>query len=344
MMTPLLRGARAALFIALCLSSLGAESISQIANIVGVRGNQLIGYGLVIGLKGTGDKGGSRFTMQSVSNMLASVNIKVAPDAIKSKNVAAVMLTATLPPFAKQGDRINVNISSIGDAKDLSGGTLILTPLSAVDGNIYALAQGNIPVLNGARLSLNIPNAATVEKEVPYNLYSQSQATLSLKVANFANALKVQKTINAIFASKIALAVDSKTIKLKKPDNLTMVEFLAQIQGINIDYSVKDRIIVDGKSGTIISGVNIKISPVIVTQGPITLQISNGRPKGSGKDKQIGNAVLSINNNTLSAKGGIDVATLVQALNKLGAVPTSIISILQALKEAGALNADIETL
>lgn len=322
-----------------------AQKIGDIANIVGVRSNQLIGYGLVIGLNGTGDKGGAKFTMQSISNMLSNMNIKVAPDAIKSKNVAAVMITATLPAFAKQGDKININISSIGDAKDLSGGTLVLTPLSAVDGNIYALAQGMVPASHGiAVVSLGVVNGATVEREVPYNLYSQNSATLSLKNGDFSNAIKIQNAINSAFKENIATATSPKTINLAKSQNMSMIEFLAKINDLDVDYEIREKIIVDSKSGTIISGLNIPINPVVVTSGLLTLEITKAKSSDLAA-KDIGNAKLSINNGTLSSEGKeINVSTLVQALNRLGALPNSIIAILQALKVAGALDAEIQVL
>ena len=258
------------------LTPIKAEKISEIANVVGVRNNQLIGYGLVIGLNGTGDKTSSRFTMQSIANMLESVNVKVDAESIKSKNVAAVLVTADLPPFARQGDRLDVKISSIGDAKSLESGILVMTPLSAVDGNIYAIAQGGVTTGTSSNaLSAVVAQGAVVEREVPYNLFSQDSITLSLKSSNFQNAVKIQESLNKIFGEQTALAIDSRTIKVRKPQDITPVEFVALIQEVQIDYSQANKIIIDEKSGTIVAGIDIPVRPVVVTSGNITLKITN---------------------------------------------------------------------
>ncbi|BDA07799.1 flagellar P-ring protein [Helicobacter pylori] len=263
------------LIFVLAFHKLLAEKIGDIASVVGVRDNQLIGYGLVIGLNGTGDKSGSKFTMQSISNMLESVNVKISADDIKSKNVAAVMITASLPPFARQGDKIDIQISSIGDAKSIQGGTLVMTPLNAVDGNIYALAQGAITSGNSSNLlSAHIINGATIEREVSYDLFHKNAMVLSLKNPNFKNAIQVQNTLNKVFGNKVAIALDPKTIQITRPERFSMVEFLALVQEIPINYSAKNKIIVDEKSGTIVSGVDIIVHPVVVTSQDITLKIT----------------------------------------------------------------------
>ena len=205
-----------------------AAKVSDLVNIVGVRDNQLIGYGLVVGLNGSGDKTTSTFTMQSISNMLESVNVKIDPNDIQSKNVAAVMVTAKLPPFARQGDTIDILVSSIGDAKSLEGGTLLLTPLSGLDGRIYAVAHGAVG--RGGKnerggsanhaLAATMPNGGIVEREVVYDLYSKVNATLSLKEANFQNAMRIQTRINETFGANpenkpVAMAIDPRTIKLQ---------------------------------------------------------------------------------------------------------------------------------
>ena len=207
---------------ALLAQAVHAEKIGDIASIVGVRSNQLIGYGLVIGLNGTGDKTSSKFTMQSIANMLEGVNVKVSPESIKSKNVAAVVVTADLPPFARQGDKLDIKISSIGDAKSLESGILVMTPLTAVDGNIYAIAQGAVTTGSSANLlNATIAQGAVVEREVAYNLSQQQDLTLSLKSANFQNAIKIQHVLNETFGQESAVAIDSRTIKLRLPENLT---------------------------------------------------------------------------------------------------------------------------
>ncbi|WRC40545.1 flagellar basal body P-ring protein FlgI [Helicobacter pylori] len=335
------------LIFVLAFHKLLAEKIGDIASVVGVRDNQLIGYGLVIGLNGTGDKSGSKFTMQSISNMLESVNVKISADDIKSKNVAAVMITASLPPFARQGDKIDIQISSIGDAKSIQGGTLVMTPLNAVDGNIYALAQGAIVSGNSNNLlSANIINGATIEREVSYDLFHKNAMTLSLKNPNFKNAIQVQNTLNKVFGNKVAIALDPKTIQITRPERLSMVEFLALVQEIPINYSTKNKIIVDEKSGTIVSGVDIIVHPIVVTSQDITLKITK-EPLNDSKNTQDldNNMSLDTAHNTLSSNGkSITIAGVVKALQKIGVSAKGMVSILQALKKSGAISAEMEIL
>ncbi|WQV37427.1 flagellar basal body P-ring protein FlgI [Helicobacter pylori] len=335
------------LIFVLAFHELLAEKIGDIASVVGVRDNQLIGYGLVIGLNGTGDKSGSKFTMQSISNMLESVNVKISADDIKSKNVAAVMITASLPPFARQGDKIDIHISSIGDAKSIQGGTLVMTPLNAVDGNIYALAQGAIISGNSSNLlSANIINGATIEREVSYDLFHKNVMTLSLKNPNFKNAIQVQNTLNKVFGNKVAIALDPKTIQITRPERLSMVEFLALVQEIPINYSAKNKIIVDEKSGTIVSGVDIIVHPIVVTSQDITLKITK-EPLNDFKNTQDldNNMSLDTAHNTLSSNGkSITIAGVVKALQKIGVSAKGMVSILQALKKSGAISAEMEIL
>ncbi|GAB0053959.1 flagellar basal body P-ring protein FlgI [Helicobacter pylori] len=331
----------------LAFHKLLAEKIGDIASVVGVRDNQLIGYGLVIGLNGTGDKSGSKFTMQSISNMLESVNVKISADDIKSKNVAAVMITASLPPFARQGDKIDVQISSIGDAKSIQGGTLVMTPLNAVDGNIYALAQGAITSGNSNNLlSATIINGATIEREVSYDLFHKNAMVLSLKNPNFKNAIQVQNTLNKVFGNKVALALDPKTIQITRPERFSMVEFLALVQEIPINYSAKNKIIVDEKSGTIVSGVDIIVHPIVVTSQDITLKITK-EPLNDSKNTQDldNNMSLDTAHSTLSSNGkNITIAGVVKALQKIGVSAKGMVSILQALKKSGAISAEMEIL
>ncbi|WRC15359.1 flagellar basal body P-ring protein FlgI [Helicobacter pylori] len=335
------------LIFVLAFHKLLAEKIGDIASVVGVRDNQLIGYGLVIGLNGTGDKSGSKFTMQSISNMLESVNVKISADDIKSKNVAAVMITASLPPFARQGDKIDIHISSIGDAKSIQGGTLVMTPLNAVDGNIYALAQGAIVSGNSNNLlSANIINGATIEREVSYDLFHKNAMTLSLKSPNFKNAIQVQNTLNKVFGNKVAIALDPKTIQITRPERFSMVEFLALVQEIPINYSAKNKIIVDEKSGTIVSGVDIIVHPIVVTSQDITLKITK-EPLNDSKNTQDldNNMFLDTAHNTLSSNGkSITIAGVVKALQKIGVSAKGMVSILQALKKSGAISAEMEIL
>lgn len=329
------------------ISALYGQKISQITQVVGIRDNSLVGYGLVIGLNGTGDKSGSKFTMQSIANMLESVNVKLSANDIKSKNVAAVMVTASLPPFARQGDKLDILVSSIGDAKSISGGTLVMTPLTGVDGNIYALAQGNITMgESGSVLSGRIVGGASVEREINYNLYNQENATLSLKSSDLQNAIKIQQTLNSVFSDAIAVAVDARTIKLKKPENLSMVEFLALVEEVEIDYSRKEKIIIDEKTGTIVAGVGISIDPVVVTHGDITIKISDEILEDPEATKLDNDVVMSKSQGTIASVNGTKptVSSVVKALQKMGATPKNIISILENIKKSGALRADIEVM
>ncbi|WP_299328336.1 flagellar basal body P-ring protein FlgI [uncultured Helicobacter sp.] len=332
---------------ALLAQAVHAEKIGDIASIVGVRSNQLIGYGLVIGLNGTGDKTSSKFTMQSIANMLEGVNVKVSPDSIKSKNVAAVVVTADLPPFARQGDKLDIKISSIGDAKSLESGILVMTPLTAVDGNIYAIAQGAVTTGSSSNLlSANIAQGAVVEREVAYNLSQQQDLTLSLKSANFQNAIKIQHVLNETFGQESAVAIDSRTIKLRLPENLTPVEFVALVQEVQFDYSTSSKIIIDEKSGTIVAGVDVPVRPVVVTSGDITLKITN-EPLLDEKNAQKLDASTSFDPNTTTisaSEPNTTISNVVKALQKMGASPKNMISILEAMRQSGAISTPIEIL
>lgn len=337
----------------LSISVVYAAKISDVANIVGVRDNHLIGYSLVVGLQKTGDGTTSKFTLQSIANMLKAMNIDMNSIDIKSKNVAAVVVTAELAPFARQGDKINITVSSIGDAKSLEGGTLLMTPLKGVDGKIYALAQGAISIggRNGQGGDDSHPtagliyNGGLVEREISIDLYNQEFVTLSLKDANFQNSVTIQKTLNELYSTQVAVAMDSRTIKLKKPQNKSMVEFLAEVQEIDMDYNVKDRIVINERTGTIISGVGIEIRPIVMTHGDITIKITEqdelSRPAGSMSVDE--NMVIGLNENELYTKtGSTTVANLVRSLQKLGATPKDIISILEAIKSAGSISAELK--
>ncbi|MDD3324274.1 MAG: flagellar basal body P-ring protein FlgI [Sulfurospirillaceae bacterium] len=338
----------------LCFSSLYAEKIGDIANVIGVRENQLIGYGLVVGLSGTGDGSSSEFTLRSLSNLLQTVNVKISPDDIKSKNIAAVIVTTKLPPFARQGDKLDATVSSIGDAKSIQGGTLLLTPMKGVDGKIYALSQGSISIggMNGkGGGQLNHATAGTifggslVEREIFNDLSGQKGANLSLKNSNFNAALAVQDEINIAFGGDVAVAIDPRTIKLNRPEELSMVEFLAKTLNINVDYEKEEKIVIDERTGTVVSGINIKIDPVVITHGDLTIKIEEQK-EFSKDDKSVdigGNVKIAANENQLKIKEQyITVANVARALHKMGAKPKDIISILENIKRAGAINAKLE--
>ncbi|MDQ7042157.1 MAG: flagellar basal body P-ring protein FlgI [Sulfurimonas sp.] len=340
------------LLLLLFISALNATKINDVSNIVGVRENQIIGYSLVVGLKKTGDGVTSRFTLQSISNMLRAMNVNIAPRDIISKNVAAVVVTATMKPFARQGDKLDITVSSIGDAKSLEGGILLMTPLKGVDGKIYALGQGSISIggRNTRGGAVTHPTAGVVfdggiiEREININLFNKEYATLSLKEADFKNAISVQKAINGFYNTQVAVATDSRSVKLKCPKNRSMIEFLAEVQDINMNYQAKNRIIINERTGTIVAGVNIELKPIILTHGDITIKIVEQKsilsPDGS---IQIDNdLVIGLNENEVYTKEGTTtVANLVRSLQKMGASPKDIISILEAMKSAGSIVADL---
>jgi flagellar P-ring protein precursor FlgI len=304
--------------------NLFAQKIGDISSIIGVRDNQLMGYGLVVGLKGTGDSSAA-FTNQTLSNLLKNVNVKLNPKDIKSKNVAAVVVTATLPPFARQGDKLDITVSSIGDAKSLEGGTLLLTPLKAVNGQIYALAQGHLTI-GGFNTGQNrgvqahftttgkLYAGAIVEREVIYDIYNSKKAILSLKRSDFNEAVNIQNLINKTFKTKLATALDPRSIQLNKPKNMSMPEFLAKVQ--NIDYYTKQRniVVVDERTGTIVAGSDIKIDPIVITQGDMIIKITNRS----------------------------NMNDLAEIFQKYHAKPKDVIAILETLKSSGALKADLK--
>lgn len=340
----------------LFLSSLYATKITDVSNIVGVRENQIIGYSLVVGLKKTGDGTTSKFTLQSIANMLKAMNIDMNPVDIKSKNVAAVVVTAKLKPFARQGDKFDVTVSSIGDAKSLEGGTLLMTPLKGVDGKIYALAQGALSIggmnQRGAGAESHpttgiVFNGGLVEREINIDLFHQEYATLSLKEAGFSNAVAVQNAVNQHFNTQVAVAIDSRSVKLKRPQNRSMIEFLAEVQNVEMEYKPKDKIVINERTGTIVAGVDIELKPIMLTHGDITIKIVEeneiNAPEGSMPVDQ--NMVIGMNDNQLYTKAGTTtVANLVRSLQKLGATPKDIIAILEAMKSVGSISAELEVI
>ncbi len=340
----------------LIYTTIYATKIDDVANIVGVRDNQIIGYSLVVGLNKTGDGTTSKFTLQSIANMLKAMNIDMNPVDIKSKNVAAVVVTANLGPFSRQGDKFDITVSSIGDAKSLEGGTLLMTPLKGVDGKIYALAQGPISIggkNDKAAGSESHPTTGLVyeggfvEREIAIDLFNQEYVTLSLKESNFNNSVSIQKSVNAFYNTQIAVAMDSRTVKLKKPENKSMIEFLAEIQDIDMDYQTKNKIIINERTGTIIAGVDIEVKPIIMTHGDITIKIKEQSPPSQPAGSVVvdNNLVIGTKENELyTREGTTTVANLVRSLQKLGATPKDIISILETMKSAGSISAELKVI
>lgn len=331
--------------------------IKDLASTVGVRDNQLIGYGLVVGLNGSGDGTSSKFTIQSISNLLQGMNIKVNADDIKSKNTAAVMVTAKLPAFAKSGDKLDITVSSMGDAKSLQGGTLLLTALRAIDGEIYAIAQGVISVggiTGGAggrggnhSTSASIIGGANVEREIPQNFAQTENLSLSLKNASFKTASDIERTLNASFQNEVAQALDSRTIKLNRPDDMSAVEFMARVLEQDINFTPENKVIIDERTGTVIAGVDVEVEPILITHKDITIKIApqSATTQTNNEVDMKDGGVIDPSTNTLRINARKStVANVARMLNKLGASPTDIISIMQNLKRAGAINAELEVI
>lgn len=331
--------------------------IKDLASTVGVRDNQLIGYGLVVGLNGSGDGTSSKFTIQSISNLLQGMNIKVNADDIKSKNTAAVMVTAKLPAFAKSGDKLDITVSSMGDAKSLQGGTLLLTALRAIDGEIYAIAQGVISVggiTGGAggrggnhSTSASIIGGANVEREIPQNFAQTENLSLSLKNASFKTASDIERALNASFQNEVAQALDSRTIRLNRPDDMSAVEFMARVLEQDINFTPENKVIIDERTGTVIAGVDVEVEPILITHKDITIKIApqSAITQTNNEVDMKDGGVIDPSTNTLRINARKStVANVARMLNKLGASPTDIISIMQNLKRAGAINAELEVI
>ncbi|PIF04661.1 MAG: flagellar biosynthesis protein FlgI [Arcobacter sp.] len=337
--------------------TLYGQTIKDISNVVGIRENQLIGHGLVVGLAGTGDK--SQFTMQSLQNLLRNSYIKIPASSIKSKNIATVMVTAVLPPFARQGDKIKLNISSIGDAKSIDGGQLLLTQLKGVDGKVYALAQGSILANDKIKTSGVIYEGAIVENELNYNLKDEKFITLSLLRNDAKTASIVEDKINKKYGKKIAFAYDTRTIEVAKPEDISIIRFISEIQGIKIDTMMKNKIIIDPKKEMIIAGADIVINPVTISRKNFTIRIKKSPlsdkawqdpKKNTGVDvgdntkvKKIPGAVdVDIDNALLNTKGQPTVSDLMRAMKTMKVDILEIIETIKMLDNLGAINADVE--
>lgn len=352
----------------LCLLSKTSFSarVKDVAHINGVRPNQLIGYGLVVGLNGTGDKSSTVFTNQSLANMLEKMGIKVSPSETKVSNVAAVIVTATLPPFAKPGNRIDAMVSSIGDAKSLEGGMLLATPLRGMDGEIYAMAQGPLVVGGfqaqgaGAAVQKNhttvgrIPNGVIIERGINQKILDKDLVLISLKNPDFTNAVKIADEINRIFKNS-AMAKDGGTISVLVPDEMKddPVKFVSLIENIEIKPETYAKVVVNEKTGTVVIGENVRISTVAVSHGNISIQIkerfevSQPMPLARGETVVTPDTSIRVEEEKgrfFILEGGVTIKELVSALNALGATPRDIIVILQTIKAAGALHADLEVI
>lgn len=348
----------------LVVGSVQAARIKDIADVEGVRGNQLLGYGLVVGLNGTGD-GKVDFTLKSIANMMEKMGIRVLPQEVKVKNVAAVMVTATLPAFARPGSKIDVQISSLGDAKSLQGGTLLFTPLKGADGNTYAVAQGSVN-LGGFAISdggdsaqKNHPTVgtisagATVERSIPFDLFQANKVRIVLRDPDFTTMTRMVKVINDHFGSAAAVAVDSGAVEvvLAGMQSEDPVGTMAKLEQLEVDRDIGAKIVVNERTGTIIMGEHVTISRVALAHGNLSIsirsetQVSQPNALGGGQTAAVTNSDINVGEDVkyLRIVGGeVTLGDLVKALNALGATPRDLISIFTALKRAGALHADLE--
>ncbi len=315
-----------------------AARLKDIASIRGVRENQLIGYGIVVGLKGTGD-GKSEFTSKSMGRMLDKLGVKLENQQVDSKNVAAVVVTATLPAFSKSGNPMDVSVHSIGDASSLEGGTLLQTPLRAANEEVYAVAQGSISIGGDGKSAHTtvgrIPNGAMIERDVGADFASRKMFRLTLHNPDFVTAARTALTINRELGGKYATAKDAGTIDLITPFSYDGkgVELLATIEVIEINPDSKARVVINEKTGTVIIGDKVKISKVAIAHGSLSVKVGD---KKGGKD--------ATEEKVMVLDTGVSVGDLVQALNKIGVTPKDLITILQSIKAAGALHGELEIL
>ncbi len=365
--SPMIRSVTTILFalVFLTVSTAHAIRIKDLASFEGVRDNQLIGYGLVVGLNGTGDSDQTRFQIQSVVNMLERMGVTTSVNDIKIKNVAAVMVTATLPPFAKQGNRLDVLVSSMGDAKSIAGGTLLMAPLKGADNQVYAVAQGSILTNSfafggqGASAQKNhptagrVPNGALVERELPNTLTGKSVLNMNLNVADFTTASRIVTAVNDKFKSAVAASSDPGSVTLTLPEEYAnrAVEFVAALERLEVRPDLQAKVVLNERTGTIVMGENVRISTVAVTHGSLSLviketpQVSQPAPfSKTGETKVVPRTDLKVeeeNRRLLVLQEGASIGDVVRALNLLGVTPRDLISILQAVKAAGALQAEL---
>ena len=358
-------------FIVFDLKTLDAQTrIKDIVDFEGVRENMLIGYGLVVGLNGTGDTlSSSIFTRESLVGMLERLGVNARDDSLKTDNVAAVMVTATLPPFAKQGTRIDLSLSAIGDADSLLGGTLLVTPLVGADGEVYAVAQGPVAVGGvsaggaGAEVSKGVPtngriaSGAIIEREISFDLQGLDTLRISLRNPDFTTARRIAQAINSFAGGPIAQSRDSATVSLVVPDNYRgkMVALITDIEQLRVTPDISAKVVIDEQTGIIVMGENVRISTVAIAQGNLTIritetpQVSQPLPfSEEGETVTVPRTQIEIDEDEdkrLSVlSNSVTLQELVDGLNALGIGPRDMISILQAIKAAGALQAEIELL
>jgi flagellar P-ring protein precursor FlgI len=341
-----------------------AARLKDIADVEGVRGNQLLGYGLVVGLNGTGDGRMTDFTPKSISNMLEKMGIRVDPVAVRVKNVAAVMVTAELPPFARPGSKIDIALSSLGDAKSLQGGMLLFTPLKGADGHTYAVAQGPVD-LGGFSVSQGgdsaqknhptvgtLPQGALVERSIPFDLFQSKKVRIVLRKPDFTTMTRVVTALNNRMGKPAAVAIDSAAVEvpLDARGQFDPVALVASLEQVEVEQDVGARVIVNERTGTIIMGEKVTISRVALAHGNLNITIrqendvSQPNALAAGQTAAVTNTDVSVGEDikALQLVGGeVTLGDVVQALNSLGATPRDLIAIFTAMKAAGALNAEL---
>jgi len=347
-----------------------SSRIKDISDIEGVRENYLIGYGLVVGLNGTGDSISSMaFTEESLIGMLERLGVNTRDGKIKTKNVAAVMVTGSLPAFARQGTRIDVTISALGDAKSLQGGVLLVTPMLGADGEVYAIAQGQVAiagfsaqgdaqsVVKGVPTSGRIANGAIIEREIPFDFADQKFIKLALRNPDFTTAARITDAINSYVGSVAATTIDSGTVSINidRSRREDLIQMLTDIEQLRIQPDQAAKVIIDEKSGIVVIGENVRINPIAIAQGNLTIritetpQVSQPAPFSmTGETVTVPRTDIEVDeqsgNKLNILKSGVSLQELVDGLNALGVGPRDMISILQAVKAAGALQAEIEVM
>jgi flagellar P-ring protein precursor FlgI len=343
-----------------------AVRLKDLAYIKGARLNQLVGYGLVVGLNGTGDGAGTQFTVQSLVNMMERLGIHTLPGQVKVANVAAVMLTADLPPFARIGSEIDVLVSSVGDAKSLQGGTLLLSPLKGADNNIYAMAQG--PLLVGGFAAAGeagggvqknhptvarIPEGATIEREIPFNFNSLSELTISLKNPDFTTAIRLTEAINQEIGSQLATPSDAGTVRVRIPQPFRgkLVPLVAELEQINIRPDNKAKIVLAERTGTVVMGDGVRIAPIAIAHGNLSVQIKETKNVSQPAPFSEGTTTVTDESNVnitedqdklILLSEGASLGEVVKALNAIGVSPRDLITVFQAIHASGALQAELE--
>lgn len=341
-----------------------AERLKDIASVAGVRSNQLVGYGLVVGLDGTGDS--APFTDQTFKNMMSQFGITIPPGTSpKLKNVAAVAVHAELPAFAKPGQSIDVTVSSIGNSKSLRGGTLLMTPLKGADGQVYAVGQGSMVVggfgvegNDGSSLTVNvpsvgrIPNGAMVERAVPTSFNQGDSLVFNLNSSDFTTAKRVVNRIENLLGKGMASAIDSTSVRVRAPrDPSQRVSFMSMIENLEVDPGEdKAKVVINSRTGTIVVGQHVKVDPVAITHGNLTVSINEtlnvNQPNAFGEGETVVTPETEINaeeeiNPMFLFNGSTSLQEIVTAVNQVGATPSDLIAILEAMKKAGALKADL---